>query len=104
GTALPCVPRASARYGQVRASEGRAGRGTIESGKGDDVTAEDGAAAKPGRLPALDRQVPQRGPDQGGRARLPGVFRRLQAHVRAGQGRAARTGDPAGDRGERYPG
>ena len=49
-------------------------------------------------MPAVGAAISDRQPDQGGGARLSGVVRRFQAHVRAGQGRATRAGHPAGDR------
>ncbi len=65
-----------------------------------DVEAEDRASAQPRRLPAVGAPVPDRRPDPRRRARLPRDVRRVQADVRARQGRTARARHPAGDRDE----
>ena len=67
------------------------------------VRAQDGAAAQPGDLPALDPAVPRQGADPRRRAavrRVP-LGRGVRPHVRAGQGRAPRHGHPARDRWQR---
>src|SRR5690242_20813190 len=83
----------------MRPAGGEWGPGTVQ-GESGDVETEDRAAAQPGRLPALQPAVPDGDPDPGRGARLPGLVRRLQAHVRARQGGTARARDPArhGDR------
>ena len=100
-TVRPAPRRGTVRCGRARAGPGggqeRAGRTTMSRRKTERLLSLVVCLLSAGKYLTA-------APDQGGGARLPGVLRRVQAHVRAGQGRAARAGDPAGDRGERDPG